>query len=76
MLFRSGYRDAGEGKDWRKLDPLELYYDFLVDKKLVGADARARMEVEIKAEIQEAFDFAISSPMPEEKDLATFVYAD
>jgi TPP-dependent pyruvate/acetoin dehydrogenase alpha subunit len=43
--------------------------------KLYDEAGKSLAESEIKEEIQEAFEFAIASPDPEEKDLYTHVYS-
>jgi TPP-dependent pyruvate/acetoin dehydrogenase alpha subunit len=72
----SGYRDPAEVVEWQKADPIELFYAFLTETKVLTAADRAQYEKDINAEIKEAFDHAIKSPNPTEQDLATHVYAD
>ena len=72
----SGYRDPEEIKSWQKLCPIESMYKDLVEKKLIDTAQKKGMTDEIQEEILEAFEHAINSPNPEEKDLATHVYSE
>ena len=71
----SGYRDPEEVRHWEQYCPINTFYDYLVDMKLYDEAGKSLAESEIKEEIQEAFEFAIASPDPEEKDLYTHVYS-
>lgn len=71
-----GYRTEDEYKLWRDKDAVErLEKDLLADKSL-SADALKTMESKIKAEVDEAFAFAKSSPFPAAKTAGDFEYAD
>lgn len=72
----TGYRDPAEREAWEKVCPVETYYQFLVKNNLIDTAKRERMHAEIVHEILEAFDYALSSPNPEEKDLYTHVYSN
>ena len=43
---------------------------------LINGTLREQMHAEIMQEVLEAFDYALASPNPEEKDLYTHVYSD
>lgn len=70
-----GYRSEAEGKGWHGLCPIETYQTFLVERKLLSPDKREAMEKKIETEVAAAFQFASSSPVPEEADLYTHVYS-
>ncbi len=72
----SGYRDAEEVKAWQKFCPVEGMYKKLITQKLFDDARKNSMKNEIQEEILEAFEHAINSPNPEEKDLSTHVYSD
>ncbi|MDH3256238.1 MAG: thiamine pyrophosphate-dependent enzyme, partial [Nitrospinota bacterium] len=72
----SGYRDPEEVKTWQGLCPIESLYKELVKQKLFDEARKNSMEHEIQKEILEAFEHAINSPNPEEKDLTTHVYSE
>jgi pyruvate dehydrogenase E1 component alpha subunit len=72
----TGYRDPAEREAWEKVCPVETYYQFLAKAGLIDAAQRERMRAEIMDEVLEAFDYALASPNPEEKDLYTHVYSN
>ena len=70
-----GYRSEGEGKEWHQFDPIQTFQKFLAEKNLLTPQATEEMENKISAEITASFEFARNSPVPEEKDLYTYVYS-
>jgi pyruvate dehydrogenase E1 component alpha subunit len=72
----SGYRDPEEVKIWQEFCPIEGLYKKLEKQKLLDEAGKNSMKDEIDEEILEAFEHAINSPDPEEKDLTTHVYSD
>jgi TPP-dependent pyruvate/acetoin dehydrogenase alpha subunit len=72
----SGYRDPSEVKHWQQFGPLQTFGDFLEKKNLMDESSRDDMKAAIQKEVLEAFEHAISSPNPVEKDLYTYVYSD
>ncbi len=74
--IKLGYRQAAEGEDWHRFDPIAILGDQLKKQGLIDDSLVARYEAEIAAEIQEAFDFAVQSPAPTEADLYTHVYSE
>lgn len=73
---QTGYRDPAEREAWERLCPVETYYRFLAEAGFIDAAQRERMCAEITHEVLEAFDYALASPNPEEKDLYTHVYSN
>jgi acetoin:2,6-dichlorophenolindophenol oxidoreductase subunit alpha len=73
---RTGYRDEAEPAAWLPFDPIAMFGDYLLSRKTIDADAIAAMEETIRAEIAEAFEFALASPNPTESDLSKHVYAE
>ena len=71
-----GYRDPVEREAWEKICPVESCFQFLVRAGVMDAAQRERMHAEIMQEVFEAFDYALASPNPEEKDLYTHVYSN
>ncbi len=72
---KSGYRDPEEVRHWEQYCPVDGFYDYLVKENFYSEAEKNLAEKEIEEEIREAFEFAISSPNPEEKDLHTHVYS-
>lgn len=73
---KTGYRDLEEVAHWQKVDPIDSYTDFLLSKGLIDGSTRERMAAAALTETERAFEMALASPNPEEKDLYTHVYSD
>ena len=73
---RTGYRDEAEPAAWLPFDPIAMFGEYLLSRKSIDGDAVAAMEETIRAEIAEAFAFALASPNPTESDLYKHVYAE
>lgn len=72
----SGYRDPEEVQAWQEFCPIAGLYRNLVQQDLIDELRQTAMTESISEEILEAFEHAINSPNPEEKDLSTHVYSD
>lgn len=72
----SGYRDPEEVQAWQEFCPIAGLYRNLVQQNLIDEPRQTAMTENICEEILEAFEHAINSPNPEEKDLSTHVYSD
>jgi pyruvate dehydrogenase E1 component alpha subunit len=72
---QTGYRDPAEREAWERVCPVETYYRFLSEAGLIDAGKREKMRDEITRELLGAFEYALASPNPEEKDLYTHVYS-
>ena len=68
--YHAGYRTLDEAKPWMERDQVRLV------GSLLAAPERQQIELDVEREVSEAFDFAESSPFPEDSDLMTDVYAD
>ena len=64
-----GYRTREEEQDWAQRDPLILLAERL------DADTVERLEAEVRAELDEAVEFARNSPLPNPADALEHVYA-
>jgi TPP-dependent pyruvate/acetoin dehydrogenase alpha subunit len=73
---RTGYRDVAECEAWQTCCPLESMHAALDERGWLTPDAVNAMEREFAAEIADAFDFALASPVPTEADLFRYVYSD
>jgi pyruvate dehydrogenase E1 component alpha subunit len=73
---RTGYRDEAERLAWERVDPIVMFGEYLASRQMLGAPSVAAMEDAIRAEIADAFEFALASPNPAEEDLYRHVYAD
>jgi len=72
----TGYRAVGERELWERVCPVETMRRALTAAVLLDEAGIAGMEREIAREIAEAFDFALTSPVPTEEDLYRYVYAE
>jgi acetoin:2,6-dichlorophenolindophenol oxidoreductase subunit alpha len=72
----TGYREVGEREAWQAVCPIIRFRAYLREAALLDDLAERQMETEIRAEIADAFAFAVASPNPIEADLYRHVYAD
>ncbi|MBI4404668.1 MAG: thiamine pyrophosphate-dependent dehydrogenase E1 component subunit alpha [Deltaproteobacteria bacterium] len=73
---KTGYRDVAEREHWQQVCPIELFYRYLLSRGLLDPEKRETMRAKIDKEIVGAFKFAENSPLPEERDLYRYVYAE
>lgn len=73
---KTGYRDVAERAAWEKLCPVAGFYGLLKQVRMLDDAARESMHQAIMRETLQAFEHALSSPEPVEKDLYMHVYAD
>jgi len=75
-INREYYRSKNEEQEWKtRRDPIKLFSDWLLGEKLTDAAALARIESEVRAEMQAAVDFAIAAPYPKPEEAEQDVYA-
>jgi pyruvate dehydrogenase E1 component alpha subunit len=60
---------------WRSRDPIVRFADALAERGLVVPDRIAEIEAEAIREVDEAADYALSSPFPAPEAAVTDVYA-
>lgn len=70
------YRSQEELDKWVKKCPVKNFERFLVNKGLLTKDKIESIDRLIEKEIDEAFDFAKISPLPDEKDLLKYLYSN
>lgn len=70
-----GYRPPGEFETWKQRCPLELLKRRLLREGLLSQRDQEEMTAQLQAEIEEAFTFARTSPMPDAGSLLEHVYA-
>jgi pyruvate dehydrogenase E1 component alpha subunit len=69
------YRTKEEVEAHRQRDPITLWAERLKGDKIIDQAAIEAMDEEVKAEVQDAYDFADASPDPEPEELWADVYA-
>ena len=69
------YRTSDEVKCWQnEEDPLGIYHKYLVDNKIASGEELDDMGKSVEQEVQEAVQFAESSPEPRAEDLYKYLY--
>lgn len=69
------YRTKEEIEEYKKKDPIETFGKELIEWGVLTEASIEKMEEEIKAEVQEAVEFADASPQPPLEQLYENVYA-
>jgi TPP-dependent pyruvate/acetoin dehydrogenase alpha subunit len=67
--YDSGYRGLDELRPWRESDQVERL------GQMIPKDAMNRISEEVAAQIDDAFNFAEASPIPDQSELLRHVYA-
>jgi pyruvate dehydrogenase E1 component alpha subunit len=70
------YRTKAELDEYMKRDPIALLRAMMQERGEISDEEVARMDDEIKAEVQDAWDFADRSPEPPLEALYEDVYVD
>jgi pyruvate dehydrogenase E1 component alpha subunit len=70
------YRTKAELEEWQKRDPIVLLRVQMQDKGELTEEALHKLDDEVKAEVQEAIDFAEKSPEPPPEALFEDVLVD
>lgn len=71
------YRTSDEVKCWQdEEDPIGIYHKYLVENKIATAKELDKVGMSVEEEIQEAVQFAESSPEPSTEDLFKNLYAE
>ncbi|CAN5746386.1 hypothetical protein BH24ACI1_BH24ACI1_00640 [soil metagenome] len=69
------YRTSDEIKKYQERDPIVLFRSSLTDAKIISDKDYAEIEERAKGAVEKALKFADESPLPDEKELFTDVYA-
>jgi pyruvate dehydrogenase E1 component alpha subunit len=69
------YRQREEVERWRQQDPIERVKRALIDQGVMSADEISQLEQRIETQVDEAVEFAKSSPDPTPDQLMTDIYA-
>jgi len=70
------YRTKAELEEEMRRDPIILLHDRMTEAGEIDDDAYAKLDEEIKAEVQDAWDFADASPEPELDELYAHVLVE
>jgi pyruvate dehydrogenase E1 component alpha subunit len=70
------YRTVEEVESWKKKDPVKRFENYLKQRGLLDDNKVKEIDRSVSEEIEEAVQFAESSPMPSFEDALASVYAD
>lgn len=70
------YRTDQEIEEWMRRCPIERFRIKLLEEGILGKDDFDKMEHDIQKEIEEAVQFAESSPFPDPEDALTGLYVE
>ena len=70
------YRKQEEVKKWQESDPIGIYRKFLTENKIAVTDVLDDIDEQVMVEVNQAVDFAETSPEPTMEELYKDVYAD
>jgi len=68
------YRTKEEVKSWMEKDPIIIYKNYLSKNKILDEEGLIKVEQEVKKQINEAVQFAESSPFPDKSEVEEDVY--
>jgi len=72
--YLKGCRPKAELDEWKKKCPLACYEKKLLASGVLSEAAKQAMTAEIKAELDDAWAFALAAPYPQPEELFTAVY--
>lgn len=70
------YREKDEIARWQENDPIGIYHRYLLKEKLASDDELDDLVTKAEAEVEDAVEFAESSPEPEPEELFADIYAE
>jgi pyruvate dehydrogenase E1 component alpha subunit len=70
------YREKEEVEKWRDDDPIGIYRRHLMEKEKFDKNALDEVEEQVEAQLQEAVEFARSSPEPDPDTLFDNIYVE
>jgi len=70
------YRQKTEVEKWQAEDPIGIYRKYLLDNRIVTAEELDDLEMQVEAEVQDAVEYAESSPEPAPEALFEDIYAE
>jgi pyruvate dehydrogenase E1 component alpha subunit len=70
------YRKAEEVKKWQETDPIGIFRKHLLEDKKASAKALDEIDAQVEQEVNEAVEFAETSPEPAPEELFTNIYVE
>lgn len=71
-----GYRTEEEFLEWKKTDPVETFKQRLLRDGIISLEEVTHLESAINLRIENAVEFAKSSPYPDKEQLFKFIYSE
>lgn len=69
------YRTKEEVEKWKRKDPIDRLYSFLLEEGLITEEKNREIEARVSSEIDEAVKFALESPEPSMDEVWRDVYS-
>lgn len=69
-------RSHQEKQAWIARDPIKRLKNYLLDNSLIQSDNLNEIHLKVKQEIDDAIEFALSSPEPQIKDLKRYLFVE
>ena len=70
------YREKAEIAKWQEEDPIGIYHKHLLEEGIASEDELDDIGTKVEAEVEDAVEFAESSPDPEPEALFEDIYAE
>ncbi|HZD56397.1 MAG TPA: pyruvate dehydrogenase (acetyl-transferring) E1 component subunit alpha [Anaerolineales bacterium] len=70
------YREKEEIKKWQEEDPIGIFHKYLLDEEIATKEELDDLDTQVQAEVEDAVDYAESSPDPKPDELFEDVYAE
>jgi pyruvate dehydrogenase E1 component alpha subunit len=70
------YRQKEEIEKWQADDPIGIFHKYLLEKEIAKEAEMNDLEMKAVAEVEDAVEFAESSPEPEPQELFAHIYAE
>lgn len=74
---RAYYRPKTEEEDWKaNRDPLSLLTEWMIAESIIDPAMIERIEQDVRAEAQQAVEFALNAPYPDPSEVSQDVYVE
>ena len=70
-----GYRSAEEIDEWKKRDPITTFKSWLLANDQADSDAFSALDDDVQTTVEDAIEFARSSPFPDPATAADFIFS-
>jgi TPP-dependent pyruvate/acetoin dehydrogenase alpha subunit len=70
------YREKAEVTEWKKRDPISLFVGDMKAHDILGDEDRERLDATVRAEVDDAVQYAETGTLEPVEDLTRFVYSD